>query len=111
LNNESKLAKSDNDNAINVILNLISKLIAVLFDNMATANVMWNSLLTWYEGNTQIKMIKLTGLEIKFENFWIDDGETLEDIYTRLMHIQNKFIELGESLSNDKFARKMLRIF
>jgi glucose-6-phosphate 1-dehydrogenase len=63
-----------------------------------------------YEENSQIKRTKLTGLELKFENFRIEDGETLEDIYTRLMHIQNKFIELGEPLSNDKLAEKLLRV-
>jgi gag-polypeptide of LTR copia-type len=52
----------------------------------------------------------LTGLETKFENFRIDDGETLEDMYIRLMHIQNEFIELGEPLSNDKLAEKLLRV-
>jgi hypothetical protein len=59
----------------------------VLFGNMTTANDMWNALLTRYEGNIQIKRTKLTGLEIKFENFRIEDGEILEDMYTRLMHI------------------------
>jgi hypothetical protein len=54
---------------------------------MTTANDMWNALLTRYEGNIQIKRTKLTGLEIKFENFRIEDGEILEDMYTRLMHI------------------------
>jgi hypothetical protein len=28
-------------------------------------------------------------------------------MYARFMHIQNKFIELGESLLNDKFAEKL----
>jgi hypothetical protein len=52
----------------------------------------------------------LTGLEIKFENFRIEDDETLEDMYTRLIHIQNKFIELGEPLSSDKLEGKSLRV-
>jgi hypothetical protein len=50
---------------------------------MTTINEMWNALLTRCEGNTQIKRTKLIGLEIKFENFRIKDGETsdMECIY------------------------------
>jgi gag-polypeptide of LTR copia-type len=77
---------------------------------MITVNEMWNTLLTRYEGNIQIKRTKLTGIQIKFENFRIDDGETLEDIYTRFIHIENKFIELGEPLYNDMIVEKLLRV-
>jgi hypothetical protein len=46
----------------------------------------------------------LTDLEIKFDNFRI------EDVYTRLIHIQNEFIELGEPLSNNMLVEKLLRV-
>jgi hypothetical protein len=31
-------------------------------------------------------------------------------MYNRLIHIQNKFSELGETLSNKKFAEKLLHV-
>jgi gag-polypeptide of LTR copia-type len=77
MTNESKLAKRENNNAINSILNSVSESAVILFGNIITANEMWNSLLTRYEGNSQIKRIKLIGLEIKFENFRIENDETL----------------------------------
>jgi hypothetical protein len=40
MTNESMLAKRDNDNAVNSILNSVSELVVVLFDNMITANEM-----------------------------------------------------------------------
>lgn len=49
-------------------------------------------------------------LETKFENFRVEDGESIEDMYVRLMHIQSEYIELGESLSNNKVVRKLLRV-
>jgi gag-polypeptide of LTR copia-type len=81
LTKESKLAKRDNDNTVSVILNSVSESVSVLYGNMTTTNEMWNALLTRYEENIQIKRTKLTSLEIKFENFRIEDGEILEDIY------------------------------
>ena len=100
----SKGEKSKNDNAVNAILNAISELVALIFGNLTSAKEMWNAL------NTQIKRTKIAGLETKFETFRVENGETIEDMYNRLMHIQNEFIELGEPLSNDKIVGKLLRV-
>jgi gag-polypeptide of LTR copia-type len=104
------LDKRANDSVVNAILNLVSEGVALLFGNMTTAHVMWNALITIYEDNSQIKKIKITRLKIKFKNFRLEDGEILENIYNRLIHIQNKFSELGETLSNRKVIGKLLRV-
>jgi hypothetical protein len=52
------------------------------------------------------KKIKLMGLESKFEIFYIQEGESIENMYSRLMHILNEFDEVGESLS--KIVGKIL---
>jgi mRNA-degrading endonuclease YafQ of YafQ-DinJ toxin-antitoxin module len=70
---------------------------------------MWETLLNIFEGNSQIKRIKLMGLESKFENFCIQEGESIENMYSRLMHILNEFDEVGESLSNSKIVGKIFR--
>jgi hypothetical protein len=75
LTNASNYAKRDKDNAVNIILNSISESVAILFSNMKSTIKMWNTLLIRYEWNSQIQRTKLTGLEIKFENFRIEDGE------------------------------------
>jgi hypothetical protein len=107
---ESKQTKKENDLAINAIINLVSESVALIFGSSSTAKEMWDALVNRYEGNTQIKRTKLTGLEAKFETFKVEDGESIEDMYNRLMHIQNEFIELGEPLSNNKIVGKLLRI-
>jgi hypothetical protein len=66
--------------------------------------------ITRYEGNSRIKKkIKIIGLEIIFKNFRSEDSETFKNIYNRLVHIHNKISKLGETLSNGKFLRVMLR--
>jgi hypothetical protein len=49
------------------------------------------------------------GLESEFENFYIQEGESIENMYSRLMYILNKFDEVGEYLSNFKIVGKIFR--
>ena len=83
----SKLEQTVNDNAVNAILNSVSENIAMIFKNTSVAKEMWDALIERYEGNTQSKKTKINGLETRFENFRVDDKESIEDIYTRLMVI------------------------
>jgi hypothetical protein len=56
-----------------------------------------------------MKRTKLMGLESEFENFYIQEGAFIENIYSRLMHILNEFDEVEEFLSNSKIVSKILR--
>jgi hypothetical protein len=38
------------------------------------------------------------GLESEFENFYIQEGESIENMYSKLMHILNEFDEVGRIL-------------
>jgi hypothetical protein len=53
---------------------------------------------------------KLMGLESEFENFYIQEGESIENIYSRLMYILNEFDEVREYLSNFKIVGKIFRV-
>jgi gag-polypeptide of LTR copia-type len=68
------------------------------------------NLLNRFESNTQIKRIKIIGLKIKFENFKIEDHESIEKIYNKLLYIQNEFSDLDEPLTNNKVIGTMLRV-
>jgi uncharacterized protein YjgD (DUF1641 family) len=57
-----------------------------------------------------MKITKLMGLESEFQKFCIQDGESIENMYSRLMHILNEFDEVGESLSNSKIVGKIFRV-
>jgi mRNA-degrading endonuclease YafQ of YafQ-DinJ toxin-antitoxin module len=106
---KTKKLKSRNDYAVNVILNSVSENITILFGTTEIASEMWETLLNRFEGNTQMKRTKLMGLESEFENFYIQEGESIENMYSRLMHILNEFDEVGESLSNSKIVCKIFR--
>jgi chaperonin cofactor prefoldin len=56
-----------------------------------------------------MKRTKLMGLESEFEIFCIQEGESIENMYSRLMHILNEFDEIRESLSNFKIVGKIFR--
>jgi gag-polypeptide of LTR copia-type len=110
LTTESQIDKSLNDCAVNTILNSISEPIALVFGNMTSARDMWLTLLNKFEGNTQIKKTKIMGLGTKFENFKMEDHESIEEMHNKLISIQNEFSDLGESLTNNKVVGKILRV-
>jgi hypothetical protein len=56
-----------------------------------------------------MKRTKLMGLESNFENFCIQEGESIENMYSRLMYILNEFDEVGEFSSNSKIIGKIFR--
>jgi hypothetical protein len=68
-----KELKYQNNYVVNVILNSVSEIIAILFGTIKIASEMCETLLNRFEGNSQIKRIKLMGLEYKFENFCIQE--------------------------------------
>jgi hypothetical protein len=92
----------------NVTTNSVTEHIALVFDNVTRANDMGQALLDRCEGNTQIKCTKIMRLKIKFENFIVEDNESIEEMYTRLMSIQNKFMDLGELIINNKIIENIL---
>jgi gag-polypeptide of LTR copia-type len=110
LTQKTKELKSQNDYAVNIILNSVSEIITVLFGTTEIASEMWETLLNRFEGNSQMKRTKLMGLESEFENFCIQEGESIENMYSRLIHILNEFDEIEESLSNSKIVGKIFRV-
>jgi hypothetical protein len=57
-----------------------------------------------------MKRTKLMDLKYEFINLSIKEEESIENIYTRLIDIQNEFDKLGEFLSNSKIIDKNFRI-
>jgi hypothetical protein len=68
---KAKELKSQNNYAVNVILNSVSEKIVILFGTIEIASEMWVTLLNRFERNNQMKRTKLMGLESEFENFCI----------------------------------------
>jgi gag-polypeptide of LTR copia-type len=96
LTTKSQIDKDLNDYAVNIVLNSVNEPISLVFDNMTSARDMWLALLNRFEDNTQIKRTKIMGLETKFENFKMKDHKLIEEMYNRLLSIQNEFSDLSE---------------
>jgi gag-polypeptide of LTR copia-type len=106
LTQKIKKLKSQNDYVVNVILNSVSERIIILFGTTKITSEMWETLLNRFKGNSQMKRTKLMGLYLILnENMY-----SIENMYSRLMHILNEFDEVGESLSNSKIVGKIFRI-
>jgi flagellar biosynthesis chaperone FliJ len=56
-----------------------------------------------------MKRTKIMGLVSEFENFCTQEGESIENMYSKLMHILNEFDEVRESFSNSKIIVKIFR--
>ena len=85
--------------AQNLILSHMVGSISVLVDGSTTSHQMWRALLDRFEGNDQMKRTKPMGLDQKFDSFRMIEGESVDDMYTRMNHIKNGFTALGESLT------------
>ena len=112
LTTDSKFKKKDNDNAVNAIYYSVSESVRNVLSMskyMDSAHNMWNALVNHYEGNAQIKRTKRSGLNTRFESFRVEDGESIDDMYSRLMSIQNEFFNIGEPLDDERIVEKMLR--
>ena len=86
----------------NLILTHMMGSLSVLVDGCETSHKMWRALLDRFEGNDQMKRTKLMGLEQLFDSFRMNEGESVDDMYSRMNHIKNGFTALGESFTNSQ---------
>ena len=69
----------------------------------------WTILETTYEGTKAVKIVKLQRLTSSFEEIRMEEDETFDEFYAKLMDIVNSSFNLGESLVESKIVRKILR--
>ena len=107
---ESEVNRKVNDQAVNAILAYVHESIAPIFGEAINVNDMWLALLQKYEGNELLKRSKEDGLTSKFDNFRIEDNESIDDMYSRLTCLLNDLIEVGEPIPQRKVISKLLNI-
>ena len=77
--------------------------------SMEVAKEVWTILETTYEGTKAVKTVKLQKLTSSFEEIRMEEDETFDEFYTKLMDIVNSAFNLGESIAESKIVRKILR--
>ncbi|KAD4585095.1 hypothetical protein E3N88_22696 [Mikania micrantha] len=83
-----------------------------LFSRIAAANSAketWEILKMEYQGDDQVKAIKLQGLMRDFENLCMMDDETVGDYFSRVMTIVSQRRSYGEPVTDQAIVEKILR--
>lgn len=80
-----------------------------LINTCSEAKEAWEILKTAHEGTSKVKMSRLQLLITNFENMRINEDEFISDFNIRRRGIANTSFALGEKLSEEKLARKILR--
>ncbi|KAK2451549.1 gag-protease polyprotein [Trifolium repens] len=106
---EEETIASANSKALNAIFNGVDQNMFKLINTCTEANQAWEILQTAHEGTSKVRMSKLQLLTTKFENLRMDEDETISEFNSRLRDIVNSSFALGEKISEEKIARKILR--
>ena len=69
---------------------------------LKTTNEIWNFLKKEYEGNEQVKGMKVLNLIREFEMQRMKESETIKDYSNRLLSIVNKVRHLGTDFSDSR---------
>ena len=64
---------------------------------------------TTYEGTKAVKDSKLQRLTTSFEEIKMEEDESFDELYAKLMDIVNFAFNLGETIPEPKIVRKVLR--
>ena len=105
---EEKLSLG-NSKALNALFNAIDKNIFRLVHHCELAKDVWDTLKTTHEGTSKVKMSRLQLLATKFENLRMKEDETIHDFHMNILEIANTSGALGETISEEKLVRKILR--
>ncbi|KAJ0551653.1 putative RNA-directed DNA polymerase [Helianthus annuus] len=83
-----------------------------LFSRIAaaeTAKESWEILKLEFQGDTEVKAIKLQGLRRDFENLVMKEGEMVGDYFSRVMAIVSQKRSYGEEVTEQVIVEKVLR--
>ena len=77
--------------------------------SMEVAKEAWTILETIHEGTNVVKIVKFQRLTSSFEEIRMEEDETFDEIFTKLKDIVNSAFKLGESITESKIVKQILR--
>ena len=81
-------------------------------DGLEEAKMIWDTVQVTHEATISVRESMIELLEGKVGRFVMEDDETPQDMYDRMMVLVNKIRELGsEELDNYKVLRRLLKAF
>jgi hypothetical protein len=106
---DDKLEFSFNVKVMNAILNGLVEVEFVKVMHLETAKVMWDKLISSYEGNEKVKDAKLQTYRLKFEQLKMNEDETISKYFLRVEELVNAMTSLGEKIEEPFLFQKILR--
>jgi hypothetical protein len=106
---EEDEATLGNNKALNALFNRVDRSMFKLIKPCIVAKDAWCILETAHEGTSKVKMSRLQLLTTKFENLKMKEDESIHDFHLSILDIANSFEALGERMSDEKLARKILK--
>ncbi|XP_076894582.1 uncharacterized protein LOC143546911 [Bidens hawaiensis] len=85
-----------------------------LFSRVVAANTekeTWDILKMEFQGDSQVKAVKLQGLQREFENLLMKEEESIGEYFGRVMAIVSQKRAFGETVSDQTIVEKILRSF
>ncbi|XP_057452420.1 uncharacterized protein LOC130744244 [Lotus japonicus] len=98
-----------NSKALNAIFNGVDKNMFRLINTCTVAKDAWEILKVAHEGTSRVRMSRLQLLTTQFENLRKKEEKTISDFHMRVRDLANASFALGEQMSEEKLARKILR--
>ncbi|XP_012841210.1 PREDICTED: uncharacterized protein LOC105961528 [Erythranthe guttata] len=98
-----------NSKALNAIFNAVDTNQFKLISGCECAKRAWDILQTAYEGTASVRLSKLQMLATRFEDLRMKEDGTVADFNSKLCDIANEAHGLGETYSEEKLVRKVLR--
>lgn len=80
-----------------------------LINTFSEGKEAWEILKIAHEGTFKVRMWRLQLLTTKFENMRIKEDKSILDFNVKMREISNTSFALGEKMSEEKLARKILR--
>jgi hypothetical protein len=105
---DDKLEFRFNAKAMNSILNGLAKAKFFKFMHCDSTKVMWDKMISSYEGNEKVKDAKLQTHRLKFEQLKMNEDETISKYFLRMEEHVNTMKGLGETIDEYFVVQKIL---
>ena len=79
--------------------------------NYKSAYEVWNDLIITHEGTSQVKRSKINLLRSQYENFYMLENESIDEMLTQFTKITNTLSSLGDNIIMTKRSERSLELF
>ncbi|XP_066341120.1 uncharacterized protein [Miscanthus floridulus] len=104
-----EVSLKSNDIALSAIHDALDEKVFEQIKNLENAHEAWKKLEESFEGTQAIKSARSYILKEKFTSFKMQEGETMAEMFYRLLVIVNDLKNQGEKVKDKDFSHKFLR--